>query len=112
MKVFTRVVCQLGEDGEYRRVEETSYEYEGPIASCDPGTIATTILGGAASALVGGLIGGKGKSPAPPPILPVTPMPDPGATSSAQRRKRAAMMGGGQLTAANTLLGSEDKLGA
>ena len=74
--------------------------------------VIASLVGGAASALVGGLLSGKSKTPAPPAVTPPTLMPDPLAQKQSQRRK-AAKMFEGQLTAANTVLtGEEDKLGA
>lgn len=71
--------------------------------------ILTSFAGAAASALVGGLMGGKGDKAAPvapPTVTPVAAMPDPLAQKQAQRRK-AAKLYEGQLTSANTVLTSD-----
>lgn len=70
------------------------------------------ILGGAASALVGGLFSKKAPTPAAPAVTPPTVMPDP-MIQKAQQRRKAASLYGQQLTAENTILsGGSDTLGA
>lgn len=70
-------------------------------------------LAGLASGLVAGKLFGdtKTKKVAPPTVAPVTAMPDPLAQKQAQRRK-ATIASQSQLSAANTVLAGEDKLGA
>ena len=73
-----------------------------------------SIIGSAASALVGGLFTKKPSAPAavaPPTVAPVTAMPDPLA-QKAQARRKAAIFGSTRMSAADTVLtGGDAKLG-
>jgi hypothetical protein len=72
--------------------------------------IIASLVGGAASALVGGLLTKKPKTPPAPEVKPVTAMPDPLAQKQTQRRKTAQLYGQ-QLSASNTVLTGNDSLG-
>jgi hypothetical protein len=73
--------------------------------------ILASVFGAVASSVVGGLLTKKPSTPAAPAVTPPTVMPDPLAQKQKQRRA-AAKVFGDQLTAANTILTNEDKLGA
>jgi hypothetical protein len=70
------------------------------------------IFGAVASTVISGLMNKSKSEPvAAPTVTPPTAMPDPMAQKQVQRRKAATLMGE-QLSAADTVLTGQDKLGA
>jgi hypothetical protein len=66
MKIYTKTVCEWLDDGSLRLVADecTSFDYEGPVARCDAGSLADslttagTALESGASTAIAGAIGG------------------------------------------------------
>ena len=120
MKIYTRIVMDMKTGA----IEESdSFEYEGPVASCDPGSIVTSIVGSIASSLVSNMFSKTPEVadvPAPPaPELPKPmPTPDDAAQQASRERQRAAQVNkmrgdiGGHLSTILTEQKQKSPLGA
>ena len=53
MKIHTKIVYQFNEDGDLIPIKDEYFEYEGPIASCDPVSAAVSIGGSAVAGYLG-----------------------------------------------------------
>ena len=73
--------------------------------------VIASLVGAAASTVLGGLLTKKPNDPAAPEVKPPIAMPDPKAQKAKSRRK-AAIFAGQQLTSADTVLTGNDTLGA
>lgn len=87
MKVYTRVVM----DRELNVVRADSFEYAGPVSSCDPGTLLAIGAGIAGGSILNSAL----NKPSAPTVTapPVMPTPDDDAMRRARRRSLAAQLG-------------------